>query len=513
MKIFFIALLALSCAQPSLAENRFRYRLVADPRTFDWNQANTPMETPILMNIMEGLLEFDSKLKLKPQLAASWTVSEDQKTYTFKLKHDTVWSDGKPLIADHFIYSWRRLLDPLVASPYAYLLFDIDGAEDFFNRRTADFSKVGVKALDPFTLEVRLKKPVAYFAQMFTFWVTFPMRKDTVEKHGVAWTKPGNIAVVGPFVPTSYTPQDTLVLKRNERYHGKKPMADEIIFKIINEDTTALDLFKAGQLDFTVPLNFLELGSFTASPAFHRAPYLKTCFLNFNVTKYPFNLPKVRQAIAQSIDKSQLGKALHGAVEATDTFLPKSLFPEGAEIGFKFTQGSGRNTLKEVGVDPATFPPLEILATASDESALVTQYIQDQLKKNLGLKLSIQLPEFKMFRTQLDLKTGALYFWCWAADYADPDTFFDVFRSTSGNNHSGWKNFQYDDLVTRAGSIEDGPERVKLYREALEILLKKEAVIAPLYEESLSYLLNPKMKNFVINPLNYVFFRDIVFEK
>lgn len=495
------------------ASSELRMRLVADPQTFDWNLAHTVMETPVVMNIMEGLVAFDKNMNVVPQLAKSWTVSPDQKTYTFKLRDGVKWSDGKLLAAQDFIYSWKRLIDPLTAAPYAYLLFDVDGAEDYHARRISDFSKVAVKALDASTVQVRLKRPVAYFLQIFTFWVTFPARQDLIEKFGVNWTKPEKIAVVGPYIPSAYQPQTQLILKRNQNYYGRQPKVDTVVFKFINEDTTALNLFNTGQLDYTRPINFLEMGTLASSPAFHNDPYYRTCFLSINTTKYPFNLPKMRQAIAMAIDKSNLAKAMHLSIKASNTFVHEKVFEEGQAIGLKYNPTEAKRLMQEVGLTPATAPRIEFIAYSSDTNALVAQYIQDQLKKNLGLNVDIQMPEFKMYRTQLELQTSNMYYRCWGADYSDPDAFLAIFLSTSGNNKTGWKNSRYDELIRTAAATPNGPTRTKLYKEALDLLLVKESAVVPLMQDSLTYLLNPKVKNFFINPLNYIYIRDVEFAK
>ncbi len=249
------------------------------------------------------------------------------------------------------------------------------------------------------------------------------------------------------------------------------------------------------------------------TPAYHTAPYYRTCFINVNTKKYPFSLPKVRLALAMGIDRSKLKDVLHHNLATADSFMSDALFPQGKNTALAFDPVAAKKMLVEAVGDPAAIGNIEFFTFASDENALMAQFIQDQLKKNLGITVSIKMTEFSMYRTQLDLQSGALYHRCWAADYADPDTFFSVFTSTSGNNRTSWKNKRYDELVNSAAATPNGPERIKQYKEALDILLRQEAPITPLYFDSLTYLLNPKIKNFVINPLNYVFFRDITFTK
>jgi len=504
----FVALLLFLHSQVFASE--FRVRLVADPQTLDWTLATSTMESLVLMNIMEGLFEFTPDMKVRPALVSSYSISKDNKTYVFKLKAGVKWSDGKNLEAQDFAYSWKRLLDPLTGAAYAYFLFPIVGAEDYHTGQIKDFSKVGIKALDTNTLEVKIKNPVPYFLQLLTFWITYPLRKDIVEVHGTQWTKPENIVVLGPFIPTKNQPQSEIILKRNDKYYGKRPQLEIIKMAIINEDATALNLFKTKKLDFTMPINFLEAGDLVKTPAYHVAHYFRTSYLGFNTSRYPLNLPKVRQAVAMAIDKSKIGEVMYEEKESARSLLPTELFPEGRNIGLAFDPNKAKKLIEEVGLDPKTIPKLDLVGFASDQNALLTQYLQDQLKKHLGFEIEIRLPEFKTYRTHLDLRNGGLFYMSWGADYADPDTFFGVFLSDSGNNRMQWKNPSYDALVKKAAITTEHAQRIKLYRQALEILLIQDVAVVPLHYNSIMYLLNPRFQNFVINPLKYVYFRDIV---
>ena len=156
-------------------------RLPGEPETLDWNKAHAAIETPIVMNVMDGLLLLDASLRVRPALAQSWTVSPNGRTYTFKLRPGVKWSDGVPLKAQDFVYSWRRLLSPETGAAYAYFLFDIEGAEWYNKGELKDFDSVGIKAVDDLTFQIKLTKPVAHWIYVPTFWVTFPMRQDLVE--------------------------------------------------------------------------------------------------------------------------------------------------------------------------------------------------------------------------------------------------------------------------------------------------------------------------------------------
>lgn len=232
---------------PVADATQFKFRLMAEPSSLDWHQASTLIETPMLMNLMEGLMEVDVNLKPKPCLAEKMTISKDQRVYTFKIRKKIKWSDGVDLKAADFFESWKRLLTPSTAAPYAYLLYGIVGGEEFYNGKEKDFSKVGIKVKDEHTLEVTLKKPIAYFPYLAGF-CAFPIRKDLIEQLGTQWTKPGKLVSVGPFVLDSYQFQNKIIMKSNPHYWRAHGNVNEVVVQIIKDSATALNVFKAGGL-------------------------------------------------------------------------------------------------------------------------------------------------------------------------------------------------------------------------------------------------------------------------
>jgi len=509
MRTLTLLALLIAATLSAHAETVFNLRATQDPSTFDWHLASAGPEVSVFLNTMEGLVGFNPQMKSEPRLAKSWTISDDRLRYTFKLRPGVVWSDGVPLTAQHFIDSWKRFLSPLTAASYSYILFDIEGAEDFNAKRIYDFNKVGVKALDDFTIEIRLRRPVAYFLQILSVWGTFPIRQDLLLKYGSTWAHPGNVAVLGPFIPVSYQPQQSIRLKRNPKYYGAAPKLDGVVFKIVNQDTTALNLFKSGALDYTRPINLLEMGDLKKSPAFQSTTYYRSCYISINTTKYPLNLPKFRQALALAVDRSALPQVLHSDIKAAFSVVHPALLEESEKAGLPFDPVRARKLLDEVGINPKTLPPLEFLAWESDESALLLTYLQDQIKKNLGIRVETKLLEYRTFRTHLELGTAPLYYRCWTADYADPDTYLSLFLATSKNGRTNWKNAEYDELVKRGSALPDGSARVQTYLKALEILLNQQSVVVPLYYDRATYLLNPKAKGFFLSPIGHVYFKNI----
>jgi oligopeptide transport system substrate-binding protein len=480
----------------------FTFRLPGDPETLDWNRAHTSVETWLLTNLMEGLVTHDEKMGVVPALAESWTKSADGKTYTFKIRKGVKWSDGVPLKAADFLYSWKRLLSPVTAAAYAYILFDVDGAEDFYKGKLTDFSKVGISAPDDSTLVVKLAKPVAHFIHIPTFWVTFPLREDVVEKYGTAWPKPGRMVTLGPYELSSYDLDSKIVLTANPYYYGPHGNVDQAVGVIVKEDSTALTLYETGKIDFLTDISSTDLKRLEGRPDLEKFPYLKTVYLGFVVDQYPISSVHLRRAMAMAIDKTKFGEFLHGGQVATGSFIPDGMFGYNKSIGLRYDPAAAKKELAKSGVKPGM--KIELVTPNWEKNLTVCQFIQAELKKNLGLEISIRSFDHKTFRAQLELYSFPIFLNSWSADYPDPDNFLSVFLGGAGNNRTKWKNSEYDAKVLLARYNQNENAREKLYDQAQKILVEDEMPILPLYNEPILALVNPRVKNLKINALNYI---------
>ncbi len=499
-----------AAASGAAGAETFSFRLLGEPETLDWNKAHTPVETYILMNLMEGLVAYDSNLKVEPSLAASWSQSKDGLTYTFKLRPGVKWSDGVGLKARDFAFSWKRLLAPTTAASYAYLLFDIEGAEDFNRGKIKDFAQVGVKALDDLTLQVKLAHPVAYWIHIPTFWVTFPLREDVVEKNGTAsWATPGRIVTLGPYTLAAHDVDSKIVLAANPSYYGTKGNIKQVVGLIVRDDSTALSLYEAGKLDFLTDIATLDLKRLEGKPELKRFPYLKTGYLGFVVDKFPMNSRKVRRAIAMAIDRSKLPEILHGGQQPASSFVPPGMMGYSKNIGLGFDPVKARAELDSSGVDLSKTLNVEILMPNWDKPLMLGQFIQNELKKNLGIKTTLQPFDHKTYRAQIDLHAYPMYEGSWSADYPDPDNFLSLFLGASGNNRTQWKSAAYDELVVRGRQLRDGKAREKIYLESQKLLLEEEVVIFPLYYEPNLALVRSRVKGLELNPLNYLMLKKV----
>jgi oligopeptide transport system substrate-binding protein len=503
-------LLIASAASVLAAPRSFSFRIPGEPETLDWNRAHTPIENLLLVNLMEGLVAYDSKMKVTPALATSWTTSPDGKTYTFKLRPGVKWSDGVPLKAQDFVYSWKRLLSPLTAASYAYFLFDIQGAKEFNQGTLKDFSAVGVRALDDATLQVKLKHPVAHWIHMPTFWVTFPLREDIVEKFGSSgWASPGKMVTVGPYMLVSHDLDSKFVLKANPLYYGQRGNIEQVIGLIITDDSTALSLYETGKLDFLTDISTLDLKRLAGRPDLKSFPYLKTGYLGFVVNKFPVSNVNVRRAIGMAIDKTKLTEVLHGGQKPASSFVPPPLFASSTKVGLPFDPARAKKELQNSGLEISSSIKIELILPNWDKTLTVGEFIQGQLKQNLGLTVEINPFDNKTFRAQLDLHSFPLFEASWSADYPDPDNFLSMFLSDSGNNRTLWKNSEYDRLVLAARTQQNQKAREKNYLEAQKILLEKDVALIPLYYEPNSALVRPSVKGLEINPLNYLLLRKV----
>jgi oligopeptide transport system substrate-binding protein len=387
MKLLSI-LAALLISLPAFAKQEFNMRLQSEPPTLDWTMATDNVSITLLHNLMEGLATYDNKLQPKPALAKNWKVSKNGKVYTYTLKDGITWSDGVPLTAQHFADSWERLLNPKTASEYAYFLFDVVGAQAYNEGKEKDVSKLGFKAVDDKTFVVTLNKKAAFFPTIPTFTVTYPIRKDLIEKHGNKWTDPGKMAVVGPFLLSEWKHDSKVTLLPNPKYHGGKPKLDKINAYIVSEDTTAINMFESGSLHYVSRLPALEIERLKASPAYKNAPFLRGYYYGFNINKAPFNDVRVRKAFAHAVDRSQITSLLKGGQIPTTSWVPKGMPGYEPKVGLDFNLKKAKALLAEAGYPEGKgFPAVTFMFDTRDDNKIIAERLQNMWKKNLGVDL------------------------------------------------------------------------------------------------------------------------------
>lgn len=499
------------------SESSLRFRVAADPDTLDWNLAHTTYETYIIMNLMEGLVEEGPDLRPRPALAEKWDVSADGRTYTFHLRSGVKWSDGRALRASDFVDSWIRLLDPKTGAKSAYFLFPVEGAEDFNSGKLKQSSAVGVKALDEKTLQVQLVKPTPYFLHIPTFWVTFPIRLDRIKKYGADWTAPGKIVTLGPYLLDDWKRGQRIRLKRNPDYAGAdKPTVDRVEAVIEPDENRARKLFQLSALDILLNATSQDVAKAKASPGpdqprVESFPYLATVFLGFNHATPALASAGVRRAIALAVNRDTLPSLLKGGQTVANSLVPPGIDSyDYSAVHLAGDPADGRAALTKAGFGPRNrFPKLSLYLDHFDGAEELAAFLRNSLHEQLGIEITPHVEAPGPYYASLSGGKADLFIGQWGADYPDPADFFDMFRSASGVNYTGWKNAEYDGYVERAAVSMNQKERTDDYEAAEKLLIDKEVVIYPLFYKRNNALVSRRIRELVISPLNYLFLKDV----
>lgn len=336
--------------------DQLTFAVAADPETFDTAQMSGAPEGRIAFQIFEGLLvpgptteglEDPSEL-VRPGVAESFDISEDGKTYTFHLRDDAKWSDGNPVTAEDFVYSWKRVLEPGFPADYASMLHIIEGAKAYNtqdpDKRTIEFDTVGIKAKDAQTLEVTLNNPTPYFPELVAFYTFFPVPKQAVEEHGEEWTKPENIVTNGAYTLAAYEPQQELLLTKNANYwDADNVKVDRARARIIDDREAVVKAYKAGELHWTgAGLPLAQITGLLTHPDYQRSPLLGTYYYRVNVSDKDsiFAKPEFRRALSLAIDRESLtDNVLNGLYEPAGSYVPTSMpgysAPEAVEATYQ----------------------------------------------------------------------------------------------------------------------------------------------------------------------------------
>jgi oligopeptide transport system substrate-binding protein len=505
--VFALTLAFAGCTGKKSVENRIRMRLPTEPPTLDWHLATDNVSKEIIFNIQQGLLKHDENTKPVPALAESYEVSKDGTTYTFKIRADAKWSDGRDLVAQDFVDAWERVLNPKTASEYAYFLFDLKNAADYQSGKIKDFAEVGARATDAKTLVVNLKGPTAYWLHIPTFWISFPIRKDIVEKFGERWTEPANIVSSGPYKLKEWQRDSKIVLELNPQHYDKtEGRIQQVEFRVVKDDSVAVSLFDTGDLDIVRNLPPSQLRMLAERPEFRQSPYLRLTYFGFNVKDPAVSDVKVRKALALAIDRSEIEKLLSPGVKASAVWIPVDLAGADAERGLKGDEASAKALWSEIKNPPKE---LEIWFDQNETYKLVAENLQNQWSRKLGVTVKLSSQEWKVYLKQLATKAPAIYRMGWGADYPDPATFMDLFTCGSGNNFTGFCSPVYDKNVQQAGVLSDIAARQKLYSEAQKIFLEEQVGIIPLFQEQNMHLVSQRVSNFKADLIGDFFFEQL----
>ena len=486
----------------------------AEPEDIDPHVVTGVPEHHIIAALTEGLVAEDPvDLHPVPGVAEKWEVSEDGKVYTFQIRENAKWSNGDQVTSTDFAESYKRILTPALASKYAYMLFVMEGAEDYSTGKLKNFSKVGVKVIDKQTLQIKLNAPTPYFLSLLNHYTWFPVHISTVKKYdgltkrGSGWTKPENFVGNGAFNLKSWTLGRKLVVEKSPTYwDAKSTKLDEIHFFAIELETTQENAFRAGQLHNIYNLHIDKVATYKKEHAdeLRIKPHLASYFYRFNVNKKPCDDVRIRQALTMAIDRESIVKNVtKGEQMASTFFTPPGVGGYTARARFKEDVGEAQKLLAQAGYPNGEgFPSLELLYNTTEGHRIIAEAIQQMWKKNLNINVTLQNQEWKVYldrQRQMDYQISRAG---WTGDYPDPNTFLDMWTSWSQQNQTGWSDTKYDALIRKAAITKDPDARLEVFQEAEEILMDQLPII-PIYIYTRVYALHPAVKNWHANVLDH----------
>ncbi|MDE0155170.1 MAG: peptide ABC transporter substrate-binding protein [Gammaproteobacteria bacterium] len=484
-----------------------------EPRELDPHVVTGSIEHNLCMALLEGLLGRDPEnLRIVPGVARAWQVSEDGRTYRFMLRDDAKWSNGDPVTAADFVYSWRRALMPALGNNYAYMLYYIRNAERFHQGEITDFTEVGVSAPDKLTLVVELENPTPFFLQLLTHMSYFPVHGPTIEafgaidERGTRWTRPGNHVGNGPFKLKEWVLNRSIVVEKSEHYWDAGAVKlQQIVFYPIQNVTTEERMFRAGQLHLTnsMPIDKVEYYRNKKPELIKIFPFFSTYYYLFNTTAPPLDQQKVRLALAMSIDRQQIVEKITKSGELpAHSYTPPDTngYTATARVGYDVNRA--RVLLAEAGYpDGAGFPPIELMYNTSEGHRRIAIAIQQMWKANLNINVTLFNQDWKVYLDKRDEKDYQVARAGWIGDYLDPNTFLDMYTTYSGNNDTGWSNPRYDTLIAQAGETTDPERRFALFQQA-EAILMTELPIMPIYTYMSKSLVSPDVHGWYPNILD-----------
>lgn len=484
-----------------------------EPATLDPHKTAGVPELNIMLNLFESLTSYDPRtLEPQPGVAVRWEAQEQARRWIFHLRQNGRWSDGRPLTAQDFVWSWQRAVTPQTACPYVYLFYYIRNGEAV-SRGEMPAEALGVRARDDYTLEVEMENPTSFFINLTSQTVFAALPRAAIERWGAAWTDPDKIVVNGPFRLAQRKPYDQIMLAKNSHYWGSAEVKLEKVVILPMEDLfTGINLYRAGELDVmvsgSIPIPFLKV--LRTKRDYVSGAYFTTYFYSFNVKRKPLDDARVRLALNIAVDKAAITDKLvgKGDIPAT-TLVPPGIFGYPKVDGPAYDPARARALLAEAGfAGGKDFPRLTLYFNSHVGLRQIAEAIQRMWKDNLGIRVELQSEEFRTFVARCERRDFDIASKGWTGDYLDASTFLDMFATNALNNHSGWLNTEYTRLVTEANAEPDLTARQERLARAERILIE-EMPFMPIYYYALSYLKKPYVQGWYpnlldIHPLKHV---------
>ena len=482
-----------------------------EPIRFDPGVTSGGRGLEMLQNLFEGLVLIDQRDgSLQMSVAESMDVNDEQTEFTFKVRDGVTWSDGTPLNANDFEWSWKRVLDPETKSEYTTALYPLKNAEAI-DAGEMDLEELGVKATDEKTLVVTLEGPTPYFPLLAATWTYYPVPRHVVEAEGDAWVEAGKMVSNGPYILTAWEHDQSMTLERNEKYYGEQPtitkgeftlFSDPVAQALVAFENNELDQAQVAGADLERAKNDPNLG-----PLVQFFPRSGTAFLICDTTNPPTDDVRVRQALALAIQRDALANGvLKGEFSPAQTILPPDIPGHNEAAALGEDAEKAKQLLADAGYpDGQGFPELTVtFNTTYGEHKKTAEYLQGVWKQTLGINLKLDPLEAKAYQDWLNSRVDQpynLHIDFWGSDWGDPANWHNqLFTSQADFYHSHWKNDEFDTLVREAAGMGDAEARIRQYEKA-EVILNQEASIIPLFNLNRIYVVKPWVQGIVHYPI------------
>ena len=525
-----VALIAilLSACSPSESNvaigNRtgvLHYGIGSEVQTLDPHVLSDTSAWEISGALFEGLVRLNSEtLEPEPGVAKSWEISDDGLTLIFKLNPEAKWSNGDPVTAEDFVWSWRRSLHPSMGNIMAEYLFPIRNAEPYAKGLISDPGQLGVQALDPTTLKLQLENPTPYIFQLLNSPAAYPVHRATIEAHGEStarythWTRVDNMVNNGPFNLADWKMYRHLRVERSDTYWDAANVdLNAIVFRPIDNATAEEKMFRAGQLHITFRMPVNKIPTYVAlddSP-YVQAPLLGSYYYLFNIKMPPVNDVRVRRALALTIDREQLvSKVLMGTERPSASMVPSGIPQYTVQHHVDFDPAQARQLLADAGfANGEGWPGLELVYNTDENHRRIAVAVQQMWKEHLNIDVTLTNQEWKVYLDTVDNKQFKLARMGWIGVYLDPGTFLNRFTTQGATNRTGFSDARYDEIIEKlAPAAVSRTERYKLMGEAESLFMQQYATI-PIYSYNGKHLVQPSVGGYYPNILEYRDFKRI----
>ena len=489
---------------------------VSEPTTLDPNLAEDYYSITPIEQMFLGLTNINNTTnEVEPELAESWTTSADGLVWTFKMRSDAKWSDGKPVTAKDVEYSVKRAIKPETASPYAYVLYIIKNAKSINQTvvptDTYDIDTMGVKAIDDSTVEFTLEAPASYFLSISSMWTLRPVPSWAIEAHGDAWTEPANIVVNGPYKLSEWKAGESLTFVKNPDYFKASDVQiDQVELSVITDQNTEVALYESGELDIagegaaSLPAEQLTRirEDATLSAELHEGPRASTTYVGFTMTKPPFDNVLVRKAFSAAIDRATMVRDVVGSGVVATQFAPKGVFgaPD-PEVGIQSDPEQAKKWLAEAGYPNGEgFPTVKYRYFSNTLEESLGQALQAMWKETLNVNVELEAQEFPVFLAGIKPDVALeempeMWRLGWGADYPDENNFvYEVFHCTDSSNYPRATCTQADELAKQAAVETDLNKRKELYAQVETLMFGDEVRVAPYYHRGYTILAKPNVQ-------------------